>query len=112
MARPTTHQIVNIIFSIILKGQSQNHKGCAKQCYDKSKKRDNVNHVLVVSCQFKFWASLNYLVELVSELRSFERACVLDVVFHILKFHLGQHCWRLGRDFARFLQTMLALESH
>ena len=47
-----------------------------------------MNHVFVVSCQFKFRASLNYLVELVSELRGFERACVLDVLFHVLKLVL------------------------
>ena len=51
-----------------------------------------MNHVLVVSCQFELRASLNYLVELVSELRSFERACVLNVVFfHILFLFVAVH---------------------
>ena len=50
ITRLTTHQIVNIIFSIILKGQSQNHKGCAKQCDNECDERNNVNHIPVVSC--------------------------------------------------------------
>ena len=86
-----------------------------------------MNHVFVVSCQFEFRASLNYLVELVAELLCGEWACFLDVVFHFIGFFIGFflekqirfrvcfrviRCWRQGRDFARFLRTMLALESH
>ena len=72
-----------------------------------------MNHILVVSCQFEFRDSLNYFVEFVAELFSFERACVLDVMFHILKVCFGViRCWRQGQEIALVSASCKALGFH